>query len=116
MGRRLPLLGCCAPIARPTLSEEEAAGLERLFKALADRNRLKIVNALVQCGDDAVCVCDFQAVLGLAQPTVSHHLRVLTDAGLLERERRGTYAYYRLAPHALERLTTLVAPPRRAAA
>jgi ArsR family transcriptional regulator, arsenate/arsenite/antimonite-responsive transcriptional repressor len=105
----LPLVACCAPIARPTLSDDEAIELERLFKALADRNRVKILNLLVQAGEDAVCVCDFVEPLGLKQPTVSYHLKQLVDVGLLAREPRGTYAYYSLAPGALDRAGTLLA-------
>ncbi len=86
----------------------EAAGLERLFRALGDRHRVKIVSALARGRGEAVCVCDFVALLGLAQPTVSYHLKQLSDVGLLERERRGTFAYYRLAPGALERVRGLL--------
>ncbi len=109
VSRSLPLVACCSPIARPTLSDAQAVELETLFKALADRHRVKILNLLTQAGDEAICVCDFVAPLGLKQPTVSYHLKQLTDAGLLQRERRGSYAYFRLAPGALARLGSLVA-------
>lgn len=102
---------CCTPVAGPALSPSEAAQLEQLFKALADRHRLQILNCLVRAGDDAVCVCDLQPLLGVKQPTVSHHLKQLVDAGLLERERRGTYACYRLKPGMLERVGGLLAEP-----
>jgi ArsR family transcriptional regulator len=91
-----------------TLSNDEAIELERLFKALADRQRLRILNVLLQA-DEAVCVCEFQPTLGIAQPTVSHHLKQLVEAGLLEREKRGTFAYYRLKPGALDRVAGLLA-------
>lgn len=107
--RELPVLDCCTPLAGASLSADDAAELERLLKALADRHRLRIVNILLRAGGDAVCVCEFQPQLGIAQPTVSHHLRQLLDAGLLEREKRGSYAYYRLAPGALEQIGTLFA-------
>lgn len=107
----VPLVVCCTPIARPTLSDAQAAELEALFKALADRHRVKILNMLARAGDEAICVCDFIEPLGLKQPTVSYHLKLLTDTGLLEREKRGSFAYYRLAPHALDRLGDLVAAP-----
>ena len=68
-----------------------------MFKALADRHRVQILNLLAGA-DDAVCVCKLMPALGLAQPTVSYHLKLLVDAGLLERERRGRFSYYRLAP------------------
>jgi ArsR family transcriptional regulator len=106
--KSLPLVACCTPLARPTLSDAEAAELEQLFKALADRNRVKILNLLVQA-EAPVCVCDFVPPLGLKQPTVSYHLKLLVDAGLLTREPRGTYAYYSLAPGALERVGALLA-------
>lgn len=112
MSKLLPLVACCSPIARPTLSDAEAVELETLFKALADRHRVKILNLLARVGDDeAICVCDFVEPLGLKQPTVSYHLKQLTDAGLLLREKRGSFAYYRLAPGALGRLSDLVAAP-----
>jgi len=100
-------LDACRPIARPTLSDGEAADLERVFQALADRHRVKMLNILARAGDD-VCVCDFQAALGLKQATASYHLRQLVDAGLLERRRRGTFSYYRLVPGVLERIAALL--------
>ncbi len=103
----LPLVECCTPLAGPSLSNGEAAELERLFKALGDRNRLRILNVLLQAEGKAVCVCEFQPTLGISQPTVSHHLRHLVEAGLLQREKRGTFAYYRLQPGALERIGRL---------
>jgi ArsR family transcriptional regulator len=109
--KELPLVECCTPIAGPALSPQEAAGLERLFKSLADRHRLQILNCLAQAGGEPVCVCEFQPLLGVKQPTVSHHLKQLVEAGLLERERRGTYAYYRLRPGALERIGELLSAP-----
>ena len=111
MARVLPLVACCKPIARPTLSDAQAVELETLFKALADRHRVKILNLLARAGDEAICVCDFTEPLGLKQPTVSYHLKLLTDTGLLEREKRGSFAYYRLADGALDRLSDLVAAP-----
>jgi len=106
--RTLPLVECCTPLGGSTLSEPEAAELERLFKALADRNRLRILNCLLQAGGEPVCVCEFQPALGISQPTVSHHLKQLVEAGLLEREKRGTFAYYSLKAGALERVSSLL--------
>jgi ArsR family transcriptional regulator len=111
MARVLPLVASCTPIARPTLSDAQAVELETLFKALADRHRVKILNLLARAGDEAICVCDFTEPLGLKQPTVSYHLKLLTETGLLARERRGTFAYYRLAEGALDRLGDVVAAP-----
>lgn len=93
------------------MSDDETVELERLFKALADRHRIRILNILLAAEGDAVCVCEFQPVLGVSQPTVSHHLKQLVEAGLLEREKRGTFAYYSLAPGALERIGDLLAAP-----
>ena len=107
--KELPLVECCTPISGPALSPDEAAELEQLFKALADRHRLQILNCLLRADGKPVCVCEFQPLLGIKQPTVSHHLKQLVDAGLLEREKRGTYAYYGLKPGSLERMGDLLA-------
>lgn len=113
--RRLSLVDCCTPISRPTLSEPETRDLEQVFKALADRYRIKIVNMLAAAGAEPVCVCALCDALGLKQPTASYHLKQLVDAGLLEREPRGTFAYYRLAPRALERVAGLLSTPHELA-
>ena len=97
---------CCAPLAAPVLAEEEAAATAELFKALADPARVRIVNALATT-DEAVCACEFEPSLGLAQPTVSHHLKKLTEAGLLEREQRGKWAYFSLKRDAVEKLAAV---------
>lgn len=107
---------CCAPGA-PALPEKERAALAGRFRALADPTRVAIVNRLA--GADEICVCVFVDELGLSQPTVSHHLRVLREAGLVEAERRGTWAYYRLVPDAVAELAQALggratAPPRAA--
>jgi ArsR family transcriptional regulator len=94
---------CCAPLGAPSLSDLEAETMARLFKALADPHRVKIVN-LLATSPDPVCVCEFTGPLGLSQPTVSHHLKKLVTAGLLEREQRGTWAYYSLRRDAFDRL------------
>ena len=104
----LPLVQCCAPIAEPGLTEDEASELERVFKALADRHRVKILNRLLSAGGEAVCVCDFETMLDVAQPTVSYHLKLLLNAGMVEREKRGAFAYYSLSGDALERLRGLL--------
>ena len=107
----LPLVQCCAPLAEPKLSEHEAAELERVFKALADRHRVKILNRLLGAAGEAVCVCDFEAMLDLKQSTVSYHLKQLLDAGIVEREKRGSYAYFSLAEGSLERICGLLGSP-----
>ena len=110
MKTRLATINCCTPLAGSSLSDGDAVELERLFKVLADRNRVKILNILMRAGGLPVCVCEFTDRLGLAQPTVSYHLKLLRDAGLLEREKRGTFAYFRVRPEAVQRLHSLVEP------
>jgi ArsR family transcriptional regulator, arsenate/arsenite/antimonite-responsive transcriptional repressor len=102
------LVECCPPLREPALSDADADGLEQVFKALADRHRVRILNRLLQADGEAVCVCDFEALLGLKQPTVSYHLKQLSDAGLVEREKRGTFAYFRLTPGAFEDVAALL--------
>jgi ArsR family transcriptional regulator len=104
----LPLVQCCAPLAEPGLTDDEAGELERVFKALADRHRVKILNRLLQAGGEAVCVCDLEELLPLKQPTVSYHLKQLLDAGIVEREKRGSFAYFSVAGGALERVCALL--------
>ena len=86
---------CCASLDATSLSRADATATAQLFKALADPHRVQIVN-LLATSPDPVCVCEFTGPLGLSQPTVSHHLKKLVQAGLLEREQRGTWAYYSL--------------------
>ena len=118
MRTSLPTISCCTPLAGSSLSEADAVELERLFRVLADRHRLKIMNILLRADGKAVCVCEFTDQLGLAQPTVTYHLKHLRQAGLLEREKRGTFAYFRITPDAMERLHSLLEPslPAKAAA
>jgi ArsR family transcriptional regulator len=100
-------LACCQPLAGPTLSEQEAEATSILFKALADPARVKIVN-LLATSEEPICACEFIPALGVTQATVSHHLKKLTDAGLLEREQRGKWAFFSINPEAAARLTSLV--------
>jgi ArsR family transcriptional regulator len=106
--KTLTVIDCCAPLAGPALSDTEAGELERLFSVLADRQRIKILNLLASTDEDSVCVCELVPALGLKQPTVSYHLKQLAQAGLVERERRGTFAYYRIVPGALERVRAVL--------
>lgn len=105
-----PTIDCCTPLAGSSLSDEDAAELERLFRVLGDRSRVKILNILLRAGGEPVCVCEFAGELGLAQPTVSYHLKQLAGAGLLTREKRGTFAYFSIQAEAMERLHRLVEP------
>jgi ArsR family transcriptional regulator len=103
----LDVIGCCRPLGSETLAEEEAEATALVFKTLADPARVKIVNLLAHSAEP-VCACEFIPALGLAQATVSHHLKKLTDVGLLEREQRGKWAYFSLNPAAAAQLATLV--------
>jgi ArsR family transcriptional regulator, arsenate/arsenite/antimonite-responsive transcriptional repressor len=100
-------VACCGSLAAPTLTEDQAVATAEVFKALGDPARVRIVNALATSGE-SVCVCDLTEPLGLAQPTVSHHLKRLVDAGLLEREQRGKWAYFSLKRGAIEKLAAVV--------
>jgi ArsR family transcriptional regulator, arsenate/arsenite/antimonite-responsive transcriptional repressor len=100
----------CRPLGTPSIATEEAEATARVFKALGDPARVKIVSVLAASGGP-VCACEFVPALGLSQATVSHHLKKLTDAGLLEREQRGKWAYFSLDADALARLEGLVRIP-----
>jgi ArsR family transcriptional regulator len=106
--KALPVLQplCCS--SDPPLEREAAVNLAATFKALADPTRVAIVHRLA--GSEQVCVCDLTAAFNLSQPTISHHLRILREAGLIDAERRGTWAYYGLVPEAIESLRTVFAP------
>jgi ArsR family transcriptional regulator len=100
-------IACWAPLAAPTLSQEEAEATAELFKALGDPARVRILNCLATA-DGPVCVCDLIEPVGLAQPTVSHHMKKLLDAGLVRREQRGRWAHYTLRRDAAARLAVVV--------
>src|SRR5262245_53019348 len=100
-------IDCCAPLAAPVLDEEDALATAELFKALADPARVRIVNLLATSDGEPVCVCHLIEPLGLAQPTVSHHMKRLLDAGLVEREQRGKWAYFSLKDDAVDKLAAV---------
>jgi ArsR family transcriptional regulator len=93
------LIGCCQPLGAETLSDKDAETTAALFRVLSEPARVKIVNLLARSGEP-VCACEFEPALRLSQPTVSHHLKKLTEVGLLEREQRGKWAYFSLHPEA----------------
>ena len=97
---------CCAPLAAPVISDEEAEATAAVFASLADPNRVKIVNLLATSGEE-VCTCNLTEPLGLTQPTVSHHMKKLLDVGLVDREQRGKWAYYTLNAEALQTLAAV---------
>ncbi len=104
-----PAAACCAPLVREPLSAAGAEQLAGALKALADPARLRLLSMIAAHEGGEACVCDLTEPLGLAQPTVSHHLKVLHDAGLVTRDKRGVWAYYRLVPGALTGLAALLA-------
>jgi ArsR family transcriptional regulator, arsenate/arsenite/antimonite-responsive transcriptional repressor len=111
MPKQLPVLQptstCCPPLVAAPLSKEAAGDLAPMFKALGDPVRLRLLSLIASAGSEA-CVCDLSDVFDLTQPTISHHLKVLREAGLVTSERRGTWVYYRLHPEALTRLAALL--------
>ena len=100
---------CCAPTGVPVLGAAEAKQKALVFKALADPNRLRLLSIVKGADAGEACVCDLTEPLDLGQPTVSHHLKILVDAGLLHREKRGTWAYYSIVPGAIEQTAGLLA-------
>ena len=117
--RELPLLqppvspdaaACYTPLVREPLDEADAADLAQVFKALADPVRLRLFSLIASFQGGEACVCDLTGPFDVSQPTISHHLRVLRQAGLVDCERRGTWVYYWVLPNALARLSDLLAP------
>jgi ArsR family transcriptional regulator, arsenate/arsenite/antimonite-responsive transcriptional repressor len=104
-------LACCSPLAREPLSAADAGQLAVVLKALADPTRLRLLSLIQAHADGEACVCELSEPIELTQPTVSHHLKVLYDAGLVTRERRGTWVYYRAAPERLATLAHLINDP-----
>jgi ArsR family transcriptional regulator len=102
---------CAIPLVREPIGEAAAAGLAQVFKALADPVRLRLVSLIGAHQGGEVCVCELTEAFELTQPTVSHHLKVLRDAGIIASERRGTWVYYRLEPSVLERTGALLTAP-----
>ena len=115
--RELPVLAqpqveaCCAPLRAAPLALDQAGDLARRFSALGDPVRLRLLSLLASSPDSAVCACDLVEPVGKSQPTVSHHLKVLRDAGLVTSEKRGVNIWYAVVPAALEVLRDALAPP-----
>ena len=99
---------CCAPLVREAADPQTAAEIAQVFKALSDPTRVRLLSIVAAHEGGEACVCDLTEPVGLSQPTVSHHLKLLVDAGLLTREQRGKWAYYSLVPGALNRLGVLL--------
>ena len=109
----LPLLAsdlaaCCSPTAGGALDEETAERLARVFHALGDRHRVRLLSLIAAADGGEACICDLTAPVGLAQPTISHHMKLLVEAGLVTRDQRGKWAYYRLAPEAATPLSDML--------
>lgn len=107
---------CCAPATGTSMSARDAEQTARTLKALADPARLRLLSTIAAHEGGEACVCDLTEPVGLSQPTVSHHLKVLTDAGLVTRDKRGVWAYYTLVPGAVEALTAHLARQLRGGA
>lgn len=110
----LPVAGtepCCTPLMREPLTKDWAGDLARMFKALGDPVRLQLLSRVASSAGGEACVCDLSAGFDLTQPTISHHLKVLRETGLLECERRGTWVYYWVVPSALAQLSAVLGSP-----
>ena len=101
---------CCTPVGAGELSQSEAERLARVLKAIADPTRLRLVSIVAAHDDQEACVCELTEPVGLTQGTVSHHLKVLVDAGIFSREQRGRWAYYRAVPETLQAIAQAIAP------
>ena len=103
---------CCTPISEASLDAEQAGDLARMFKALGDPIRLRLLSRITSAADGEICVCDITGGdFEVSGPTISHHLKVLREAGLIEGERRGTWVYYRPQPANLRQLAALLDAP-----
>lgn len=119
MTTSLPLLdsdvaACCAPVTAGVLDVEAAGRLARMFKALSDPTRVRLLSMIAAQPDREACVCDLTDPVGLSQPTVSHHMKQLVDAGLVTREQRGKWAYFAIVPETLALLSDALRPSDRA--
>ena len=101
---------CCPPLDQPVLPAEDAAELASMLKVVADPTRLRLLHFIAQAGGD-VCACDPVEALGVSQPTISHHLKILSEAGLLDREKRGRWVHYTLRPDVLRQISDALALP-----
>jgi ArsR family transcriptional regulator, arsenate/arsenite/antimonite-responsive transcriptional repressor len=105
------LTECCSPVVGQVMTVAEAESLAAVLKAIAEPTRLRLVSLVAAHADAEACVCDLTEPVGLSQPTVSHHLKILVDAGVLQREQRGKWAYYTLVPATFVSISRLLTPP-----
>ena len=101
-------IACCSPVRTDVLDEDQAALLANSFAALADPIRLRLLSYIAAAGGEEVCACDLVDLSGRSQPTVSHHMKILVDAGLVDREKRGLWVWYRLVPARLDALRAVL--------
>lgn len=106
--------GCCPALLTAPLETDQAETLAKVFKALGDPARLRLLSMIASRAGGEVCVCDLTPAFDLSQPTISHHLKLLKQAGLIDSERRGTWVYYRLLPEMTDRLAALLTRPAEA--
>nr|WP_079082897.1 metalloregulator ArsR/SmtB family transcription factor [Streptomyces antibioticus] len=116
LGQDAEAAACCSPMVREPLDGEAALELAKMFKALADPIRLRLLSLIASHEGGEACVCDLTGPFDVSQPTISHHLKVLREAGLVGCERRGTWVYYWVLPAALARLSSLLQAPAGASA
>ncbi|HTR92671.1 MAG TPA: metalloregulator ArsR/SmtB family transcription factor [Trebonia sp.] len=112
----LPLLAadlaaCCSPLTGGALDEDAAERVARLFRALGDRHRVRLLSLIAAAEGGEACICDLTGPVGLAQPTISHHMKLLVDAGLVRRDQRGKWAYYRVVPETMAALSEVLRAP-----
>ena len=101
---------CCSPLTGSVLQPADAEAMARIFKALGDPTRVRLLSLIAAHDDGEACICDLTVPVGLSQPTVSHHMKQLADAGLVTREQRGKWAYYRVVNDALRSIATAITP------
>jgi ArsR family transcriptional regulator len=114
MSKQLPVVTeplCCSPVLRAPLTEAESERLARAFKAIADPVRLRLLSLIASHTDGEACVCDLTDAFDLTGPTISHHLKVLREAGIIDGDRRGTWIYYRVRPDTLQTLSSVLVAP-----
>ena len=104
------LVACCSPVTAGVVTDRTAATLARAFKALGDPTRVKLLSIIAAAPEGEACICDMTEPVGLSQPTVSHHMKLLVEAGLATREQRGKWAYYRAVPDVLRSLAAALQP------
>jgi ArsR family transcriptional regulator len=118
MSKQLPVVDqslCCAPVTRAPLTERQSVDLAKVFKAIADPVRLRLLSLIASHAGGEACVCDLTGAFDLTGPTISHHLKVLREAGVIDGERRGTWIYYRVLPDTLRTLSAVLVAPEPAA-